>query len=39
MKVNTKTTTLKSLRPILADKFGSDFAHIRLKFCTKNDKK
>lgn len=39
MKINLKTTTLKSLRPILADKFGADFAHIRLKFTMKNEKK
>lgn len=39
MKVNSKTTTLKSLRPILAEKFTTDFVHIRLKFTAKNDKK
>lgn len=39
MKINLKTTTLKSLRPILADKFGADFAHIRLKFTMKSEKK
>ena len=39
MKVNSRITTLKSLRPILAEKFGTDFVHIRLKFTAKNEKK
>jgi hypothetical protein len=39
VKLNGRITTLKSLRPILAEKFGSDFAHFRLKFTAKNDKK
>lgn len=39
MKINSKIMTLKSLRPMLADKFGADFAHIRLKFTAKNEKK
>lgn len=35
MKVNQRST-LKSWRPMLASKFGSDFAHMKLKFiaCT-----
>lgn len=39
MKINSKIMTLKSLRPLLAERFNSDFAHIRLKFTAKNDKK
>lgn len=32
MKVNAKTATLKSLRPLLSERFGADFGHIRLRF-------
>jgi hypothetical protein len=39
MKLNGRITTLKALIPVLADKFGADFAHFRLKFTVKSDKK
>ena len=38
IRVNPRTTTLKALSPILAEKFGADFAHIRLKFTPKDSK-
>jgi hypothetical protein len=39
MKFNGRITTLKSLGPMLADKFGADFAHVKLRYTAKNDKK
>lgn len=39
IKLNGRITTLKSLGPMLADKFGADFAHVRLRYIAKNDKK
>lgn len=36
MRVNVKTFSLKSMRPLLADRFGADFGHIKLIFNAKN---
>lgn len=39
LKVNPKNMTLKGLRPVLAERFGIDFSHMRTRFSAKTDKK
>lgn len=39
VKVNPRNITLKGIKPLLAERFGVDFSHMRTKFTVKNQKK